>query len=280
MRAPVPPLGAGISLKPQHYGQADAARAEGLWFEVHAENYMVDGGPRLGWLERIRANHPLSLHGVGLSLAGAAPLDAEHLARLVALSARVEPALISEHLAWSVQGGGYMPDLLPFPRSQEALLQVVSNIDRMQCALGRRMAIENPSHYLRIEGHAWDEVDFLAELCRRTGCGLLLDLNNVHVSAHNLGFNAVDYLCRFPLAHVMEVHLAGHSQDSELGSALLIDSHDAPVAPAVWALYESFIARAGMRPTLIERDAEVPAFAELMAERQRAQAMATPVSLA
>jgi uncharacterized protein len=247
---------------------------------VHAENYMVDGGPRIGWLERIRSSHPVSLHGVGLSIAGASPLDAEHLARLVALAARVEPALISEHLAWSVQDGSYMPDLLPFPRSQDALLRVASNIDRMQCALGRRIAIENPSHYLRIEGHAWEESDFLAELCRRTGCGLLLDLNNVHVSAHNLGFDAMDYLSRFPLEHVMEVHLAGHGQDPELGPALLIDSHDAPVAPAVWALYASFIARAGMRPTLIERDAEVPLFAELMAERRRAQAMATPVSLA
>lgn len=280
MRAHVPHLGAGISLKPQHYGEADAARDEGLWFEVHAENYMVDGGPRIGWLERIRASHPVSLHGVGLSLAGASPLDAAHLARLVALATRIEPTLISEHLAWSVQGGSYMPDLLPFPRSQDALLRITSNVDRVQCALGRRIAIENPSHYFHIEGHAWEESDFLAELCRRTGCGLLLDLNNVHVSAHNLGFDAVNYLSRFPLEHVMEVHLAGHGQDPELGSALLIDSHDAPVAPAVWALYESFIARAGIRPTLIERDAEVPSFAELMAERRCAQAMATPVSLA
>lgn len=278
MRAQVPLLGAGVSLKPEHYGEADAARDEGLWFEVHAENYMVDGGPRIGWLERVRASHPVSLHGVGLSLAGAAPLDAEHLARFAALAARVEPALISEHLAWSVQGGGYIPDLLPFPRSQEALVQVASRIDRVQCALGRRIAIENPSHYLRIEGHAWSETDFLAELCRRTGCGLLLDLNNVHVSAHNMGFEAEDYLSRFPLAQVMEVHLAGHSHDPELGRALLIDSHDTPVAPAVWALYESFVARAGRRPTLIERDGAVPEFSELMAERARAQAMALPIS--
>jgi uncharacterized protein (UPF0276 family) len=266
--------GAGISLKPEHFGEADAARAAGLWFEVHAENYMVDGGPRIGWLERIRASHPVSLHGVGLSLAGDAPLDARHLARLAALAQRIEPMLVSEHLAWSVQGGSYLPDLLPFPRSHEALARIADNVDRLQCALGRRIAVENPSHYLRLEGYAWDETDFLAELCRRSGCGLLLDLNNIHVSAHNLGFDAVDYLSRLPLDQVMEIHLAGHSRDPMLGDALLIDSHDAPVAPAVWSLYETFIAQAGPRPTLIERDAELPSFDELMAERAQAHALA------
>jgi uncharacterized protein (UPF0276 family) len=271
--------GAGISLKPEHFGEADAARAEGLWFEVHAENYMVDGGPRIGWLERIRASHAVSLHGVGLSLAGDAPLDARHVARLAALTQRVEPVLVSEHLAWSVQGGSYLPDLLPFPRTDEALARIADNVDRLQCALGRRIAVENPSHYLRLDGHAWDEAEFLAELCRRTGCGLLLDLNNIHVSAHNLGFDALGYLSRMPLEQVMEVHLAGHSRDPVLGDALLIDSHDAPVAPAVWSLYEAFVAQAGPRPTLIERDAELPSFAELMAERERAQAMLADVTI-
>lgn len=262
--------GVGLGLKPEHFDAAEAARVDGLWFEVHAENYMVDGGPRIGWLERIRACHPVSLHGVGLSLAGDAPPDAQHLSRLAALARRVAPALVSEHLAWSVHGHAYLPDLLPFPRSNEALLRVADNIDRAQAALKMRIALENPSHYLRLEGHEWSETDFLAELCRRTGCGLLLDLNNVHVSARNLGFDASGYLARFPLAQVLQVHLAGHSHDPMLGDALLVDSHDAPVAEPVWALYRQFVARAGMRPTLIERDGNLPAFDELMAEREHA----------
>ena len=265
-------LSAGLGLKPQHYDAALGARSDGLWFEVHPENYMVAGGPRLAWLERIRASHPVSLHGVSLSLAGDAPPDAQHLQRLAALVRRIEPALVSEHLAWSRAGGACFPDLLPFPRSAEALRRIAANIAQTQDALGRRIAIENPSHYLRIEGHAWDEIDFLAELARRTGCGLLLDVNNVHVSAHNLGFDARDYLRRFPAGPVMEIHLAGHSRDPLLGDALLIDSHDAPVAPEVWALYHGLVERIGARPTLIERDAELPSFDELMAERALALA--------
>ncbi len=263
-------LSAGVGLKPQHYDAAAACRAEGLWFEVHPENYMVEGGPRLAWLEAIRALHPVSLHGVSLSLASDASPDAAHLQRLAALVQRIAPALVSEHLAWSVWAGNYFPDLLPFPRSNEALHRIAANVAQAQDTLGRRIALENPSHYLRIDGHAWDEIDFLTELTRRTGCGLLLDVNNVYVSANNLGYSAIEYLDRFPGAPVMEIHLAGHSADPTHGNALLIDSHDAPVAPEVWALYRRLIERIGARPTLIERDGNVPEFDVLLAERERA----------
>lgn len=262
-----PLLSAGLSLKPQHYDAALACPAQGMWFEVHAENYLVAGGPRLRWLDAVRAAHPVSLHGVSLSLAGDAPLDDGHLRRLAALVRRVEPALVSEHLAWSAWGGRHFPDLLPFPRTTQALQRVAAHIDQTQATLGTRIAIENPSHYLRIDGHAWDEIDFLHEVAARTGCGLLLDVNNVHVSARNLGFDACDYLDRFPAESVLEIHLAGHSTDPALGAALLVDSHDAPVAAEVWTLYRRLIARIGARPTLIERDGEVPAFDELLAER-------------
>lgn len=264
---------AGLGLKPSHFAEALAAPADGLWFEVHPENYMVAGGPRLRWLEAIRARHPLSLHGVALSLASEREPDEAHLARFAALVRRFQPALVSEHLAWSASQGAYFPDLLPFPRTDEALQPIAANIGRVQDAIGRRIAIENPSHYLALEGHAWDEVDFLAELARRSGCGLLLDVNNVFVSARNLVTSAEAYLDAFPGELVMEVHLAGHSADPVLGQALLVDSHDAPVAPEVWALYERLIARIGPRPTLIERDDKLPAFSELMAERARAQAV-------
>ena len=274
-------LSAGLGLKPQHYDAALACRVDGLWFEVHPENYMVAGGPRLAWLEAIRARHAISLHGVALSLAADAELDPAHLARLAGLARRIEPALISEHLAWSTWRGAYHPDLLPFPRTGEALARVADNVFRTQDALQRRIAIENPSHYLRIEGHAWDEIDFLAELARRTGCGLLLDVNNVYVSARNLGYSADAYLDAFPGELVMEIHLAGHTPDPNLGEALLVDTHDAPVAPEVWALYERLIARIGARPTLIERDDKLPDFATLFAERQRADAvLRTPLAKA
>ena len=265
-------LAAGVGLKPEHYEAALGARAEGLWFEVHPENYMVAGGPRIGWLEAIRSRHPVSLHGVSLSLAGEAEPDAAHLERLAELVRRIQPALISEHLAWSTWNGQYFPDLLPFQRTTAALHRIASNIARTQDALGTEIAIENPSHYLHIDGHEWDEIDFLAELSRRTDCKLLLDINNVYVSARNLGFSAADWIDRFPQAPVSEIHLAGHAADPTLGDALLIDSHDAPIAPEVWQLYRRFIERAGARPTLIERDGNVPAFDELMTEREQAAA--------
>lgn len=265
------PLSAGLGLKPEHGEAALACALPGLWFEVHAENCMVPGGPRLRWLDEVRAVHPLSLHGVALSLAGAQPLDAVHLGRLAALVRRLEPALVSEHVAWSGSGGRYFPDLLPFPRTGKALRCLASRIAHTQSVLGRRIAIENPSHYLRMD-HDWDEIDFLAELASRTGCGLLLDVNNVYVSARNLGFDATAWLDRFPAEAVMEIHLAGHRSDPALGPTLLVDTHDAPVAPPVWALYRRLLARIGPRPTLIERDGNVPPFEELLAERAMAEA--------
>ena len=263
---------AGVGLKSEHYAEALAAPADGLWFEVHPENYMVEGGPRLAWLEAIRATHPISLHGVALSLAADAEPDAAHLARLVELKRRFQPALISEHLAWSAWQGAYFPDLLPFPRTDEALARVADNVGRVQDALGQRIAIENPAHYLRIGTHAWDEIDFLTELARRSGCGLLLDVSNVFVGARNLGYSAEAYIDTVPGELVLEVHLAGHTADGNLGAALLIDSHDAPVAPGVWALYARLLARIGARPTLIERDGNLPDFTTLMAERAVAEA--------
>lgn len=269
-------LSAGVGLKPDHYPEAIAASAGGLWFEVHPENYMVEGGPRLAWLDAFAARHPLSLHGVALSLAADAPPDPAHLTRLRALADRVQPALISEHLAWSAWRGAYHPDLLPFPRTGEALRRIADNIDRTQEALGRRIAVENPSHYLIIDDHEWDETEFLAELARRTGCALLLDVNNVFVSAANLGFEPETYIDRFPGDLIAEVHLAGHAADERSGAALLIDSHDAPVAEPVWALYRRLIARVGPKPTLIERDDNLPSFATLMAERERACRIVEP----
>jgi len=266
------PLGAGLGLKAEHYAQALASNAEGLWYEVHPENYMV-GGPRLAWLQRMAERHPLSLHGVALSLAADAEPDATHLRRLRTLIDQVKPALVSEHLAWSTWRGQYHPDLLPFPRSSEALTRISDNILRTQDALGRSIALENPSHYLQVQGHDWDEIDFLDELVRRTGCTLLLDVNNVHVSAHNLGFDAAAYLDRFPAQAISEVHLAGHSHDAQ--GALLIDSHDAAIAEPVWALFRRLIARIGPRPTLIERDGNLPAYDDLLAERAIAQTTLT-----
>ena len=260
---------AGVGFKAEHLADALAAPAAGLWFEVHAENYMVAGGPRLAMLEAIRRERPLSLHGVGMSLAGAAEPDADHLAALKRLVDRFEPALVSEHLAWSRLDGRCFPDLLPVPRSNEVLRRLAANISRVQDALGREILIENPTHYLALRDHEWSETSFLAELARRTGCRLLIDINNVAVGAHNLGYDAETWLDAIPAKLVGEIHLAGHKLDGE--GTLLIDSHDAPVSDRVWHLYEDFIVRIGARPTLIERDGNVPPFAELMAERERAQ---------
>ncbi|WP_439477941.1 MNIO family bufferin maturase [Brevundimonas sp.] len=265
----------GLGLKAQHYEDALACSATGLWFEVHAENYMVSGGPRLAWLEAIRHEKPLSLHGVGLSLAGDASPDAEHLARLRALIERYEPFLVSEHLAWSLHGGVYHPDLLPFPRTRQRLARIADNISRTQDALGRSILIENPSLYLALKGHETSEAEFLADLVTATGCGLLLDVNNVHVTANNLGGDAFAYIDALPAQAIGEIHLAGHAVDERLGPALLIDTHDAPIAEAVWDLYGHTLGRIGPRPTLIERDGNLPSFETLMAERGRAVALLT-----
>ncbi len=265
------PMSAGLGLKPQHFADARDCVAPGLWFEVHPENYMVEGGPRLAWLEAIRREHPLSLHGVALSLAADADPDPRHLDRLALLVDRFAPAQVSEHLAWSTWRGAYHPDLLPVPRTAEAMARIVANIGRAQDRLRRPLAVENPSHYLRFGQHEYGEVEFLVEIARRSGCMLLLDVNNVFVSANNLGDDAARAIDAVPGELIAEIHLAGHSADPQHGRRLLIDSHDAPVAEAVWRLYERLIARIGPRPTLIERDENIPVFAELLAERQRAQ---------
>jgi len=262
---------AGLGLKSQHYDDALASDAAGLWFEVHPENYMSAGGPRLAVLEKVRERRPLSLHGVGLSLAADVDPDREHLAALRRLVDRFEPFVVSEHLAWSTHRGAHQPDLLPFPRTQAALARIAGNIGRTQDALGRRVLIENPSLYLPLTGHDLDEVEFLKALAAKTGCGLLVDVNNVFVSASNLGYAPEAYLDAIPPEAVGEIHLAGHGADAG-GSDLLIDTHGAPIAEPVWALYRRLIRRIGPRPTLIERDDDIPAFAILMAERDRAAA--------
>ncbi|MCH8614495.1 DUF692 domain-containing protein [Sphingomonas sp. SM33] len=262
---------AGLGFKPQHFSEALASPAVGLWFEVHAENYMVGGGPRLAMLEQLRRDRPISLHGVGLSLGSASEPDPDHIAALKSLADRFEPALVSEHLAWSRLDGRSFPDLLPLPRTNETLAYLSANVGRIQDALGREILIENPTHYLPLTQHRWSETSFLRELARRSGCKLLIDVNNVAVGANNIGFDAAAWLLDIPAKLVGEIHLAGHSLDAD--GALLIDSHDEPVSEAVWSLYEGFVDRIGPRPTLIERDGNVPAFAELIRERDRAQAV-------
>jgi uncharacterized protein (UPF0276 family) len=266
---------AGLSFKPVHYDQAMACPAAGLWFEVHAENYMVDGGPRLAMLEALRERFPLSIHGVGLSLAGADEPDREHLRKLKRLDDQFEPFLLSEHLAWSRHDGTSFPDLLPFPRTNEALAIITRNIDIAQEVIGRQILIENPSLYLQLDGHEWPESLFLGELVKRTGCGLLIDVNNVFVSASNLGFNPISHLDALPRGVIGEIHLAGHSHDPLLGRSLLIDSHDAPISDDVWQLYDWLLVSCGADrpPTLIERDDDIPEFEVLLAERERAAAM-------
>jgi len=234
---------------------------------------MVEGGPRLAWLDVIRRWHPLSLHGVAMSLAADHAPDATHLGRLAALVDRFEPTQVSEHLAWSAWGGVYRPDLLPVPRTRQVLDRIVSNIALVQDRLHRTIALENPSHYLAFDEHEFDELDFLIEIAHRSGCELLLDVNNVYVSANNLGFQPESVIDAVPANLVAEIHLAGHSADPSLGQKLLIDSHDAPIAPAVWSLYDRLIQRIGPRPTLIERDEHIPRFAELLAERDHAHAL-------
>ena len=260
-------LTAGVSFKPEYFEAAHACAASGMWYEIHPENYMIAGGPRLAMLDAMADQHPISVHGVGLSLAGASLPDVQHLQRLHKVITRTQAALVSEHLAWSTTPSNYLPDLLPFPRTHEALLCVARNIEFAQEFLQRRILIENPSLYVSLD-HEYDEVEFLNELVIRTGCGLLVDINNVFVSAHNLNYSAADYLRRLPVAAIGEIHLAGHAQDT--ASGLLIDSHAAEVAQPVWSLYESLLVRIGARPTLIERDDNLPEFAELLSEREHA----------
>jgi uncharacterized protein len=269
---------AGLGFKPEYFEEALARRVAGQWYEVHAENYMVDGGPRLAMLDALRDTFPVAVHGVGLSLASDAEPDRHHLVRLREVVHRAEPFIVSEHLAWSSFAGAAVPDLLPFPRTRAALDRIARNIDITQTFLRRRILIENPSLYLQLSGHELSESDFLAELVRRTGCGLLVDVNNAHVSSRNLGFDARAYLADLPAAAIGEIHLAGHIVDGPHAGALLIDTHSAPVAEEVWNLYQALLDRIGPRPTLIERDDNLPAFAQLQTERNRAHGMLVALS--
>jgi uncharacterized protein (UPF0276 family) len=268
------PARAGIGLKPEHFREVLATRPGIGFFEVHAENYMVDGGPFHHCLGRIRESHALSLHGVGLSIGGEAPLDEAHLARLASLIDRYQPAAFSEHLAWSSHGGVFYNDLLPVPYDRATLSRVCEHVDRAQERLRRRLLLENPSTYVEFEASTMDEASFLREIVRRTGCGLLLDVNNAHVSCTNHGRDALAFIHSLPLDAVGQIHLAGFTRDADaLGAPLLIDSHGTPVDEAVWALYGETIARVGPMPTLLERDNDIPAFSTLLAEAHRAESL-------
>jgi uncharacterized protein (UPF0276 family) len=263
----------GIGLKTQHVG-ALLARPTALDFvEVHAENYMVRGGPFLAHLEKVRERHALSVHGVGLSIGGSGPLDAGHLERLAALVRRFEPRWVSEHLAWSSHGGVCFNDLLPVPYDGPTLERVCDHVDQIQQRLNRRLLLENPSTYVEYDASTMDEAQFIGEVVRRTGCGLLLDVSNAYVSAVNHGRDAVACIDALPLEAVGEVHLAGFAEDRDAaGDRLLIDAHGSPIDDAVWDLYRHAIGRLGATPTLIERDHNVPSLDTLLAEAERARA--------
>jgi uncharacterized protein len=268
--APLPDR-AGTGFKPEHFEAILAERPALGFFEIHAENYMGDGGPPHRRLEALRALYPLSLHGVGLSIGSPGPLDKEHLKRLAALNRRYEPGLFSEHLAWSSHNEGFLNDLLPLPYTPETLARVCEHIDETQEAVGRKMLLENPSTYVIFAESVIEETDFLKEIVKRTGCGLLLDVNNIVVSATNHGYDADSYLARFPLEHVGEIHLAGYAEsEDDAGQRLLIDAHDSPVRAEVWALYSQAIALRGAVPTLVEWDNDVPDWPTLFGEVKRA----------
>jgi uncharacterized protein len=262
-------LEAGVSLKPQHFAEAAACARPGIWFEVHPENYWMAGGPRLAGLQQVAARHPVSFHGVGASLGGPDLPSDEHIARLLALIRRVDPVVVSEHAVWSRHAGDYFADLLPLPRTRVALATLVRGVDRYQAGIGRRILLENPSNYLPVHSEM-DEVDFLLEVARRTGCGLLLDVNNLYLSARNVGIDPHAYIRALPPGLVGEIHIAGYQRDPQFGDRLLIDSHDSAVADEVWQLLDFALAHLGHTPVLLERDADIPAFDTLLQESSRA----------
>ena len=263
------PADAGIGLRTPHLRQVQAARPPVAWFEVHSENYFAEGGPALAALDRIRSDYPLSLHGVGLSLGSTDPLDREHLAKLLRLIERTEPAVVSEHLCWSSVGGRHLNDLLPLPYTEEALAHVASRIAEVQEALGRELLVENVSSYLAFAEATIPEWEFVAAVAQRTGCKLLLDVNNIYVNSTNHGFNADTYLGAIAPDSVAEIHLAGF----DASGPCLIDTHSARVAPEVWKLYRAAIERFGPRPTLIEWDVDIPAFEVLLDEAAMARSI-------
>ena len=272
------PLNAGIGLRAKHYAELVTTKPAVGFIEAHSENYFGRGGKPRHYLELARRDYSLSLHGVGLSIGSADPLSEAHLTRLRELLARFEPALVSDHLCWSSIGGVFANDLLPLPLTDEALGHVVSRVQHVQESLGRRILLENVSSYLEYGDSAMPEWTFLAEVAARSGCGILLDVNNIFVSAHNHGFDAQQYLAAIPRDAVREIHLAGfiarHFDDGDI----LIDTHSAPVADAVWALYRQALQRFGPVPTLIEWDADLPPLAALVAEAHKADAMLRDVT--
>jgi len=261
-----PDLGRGLGLRREHYRHVIETKPDVGWFEVISENFMVAGGNPRRVLEEVRRDYPVVLHGVSLSIASSDPLDERYLADLVALARDVEPAWISDHLCWGTAHGVNAHDLLPVPYTEEALAHVARRVEAVQDRLGRRILLENPSSYLRFRHADMEEHEFLAELARRADCGILLDVNNVFVSAHNHGFDPHAYLAAMPAERVGQIHLAGHTEEG----ALLIDTHDGYVRPEVWQLYAEAIERLGARATMIEWDAQVPAFEELERELDRA----------
>ncbi|WP_370046614.1 MULTISPECIES: MNIO family bufferin maturase [Salipiger] len=266
------PAAPGVGYKPQHYAEILAAAGPVGWLEIHAENYMGDGGRPLAQLRALAERFPISVHGVGLSIGGEGRLDAEHLARLKHLVGWLNPASFSEHLAWSTHDSAFLNDLLPLPYTNATLDRVVAHVDEVQDTLGRQMLLENPSSYLAFSESTWDEPDFLREIARRTGCGLLLDVNNVFVSATNLGFTPQAYIDGFALDQVGEIHLGGHDEDEDdHGAPLLIDSHGREVADPVWALLDHTLSLAGPKPVLIEWDTDVPDWPVLCEEARRAE---------
>ena len=261
----------GVGYKPQHFAAImDNPGAVG-WLEIHAENYMGDGGRPLAQLRHLSDRFPISVHGVGLSIGGEGPLDPDHLARLRHLKTWLNPASFSEHLAWSTHDSAFLNDLLPLPYTNATLARVADHIDQVQEAVSRQMLLENPSSYLAFAESTWSETDFLAELSRRTGCGLLLDVNNVFVSAINLGYAPQGYIDAYPLDKVGEIHLGGHDEDiDDHGAQLLIDSHGREVVDPVWALLDHTLDRCGPKPVLVEWDTDVPDWPVLEAEAGRA----------
>lgn len=268
------PARAGVGLKAKHYKTILNKKPAIGFFEVHAENYMGAGGPPHRYLTEIRNRYPLSLHGVGLSIGADRRLDRDHLQRLNQLIERYQPGLFSEHLAWSTHDTAFFNDLLPVPYTAETLTRVADHIDEVQETLGRQMLLENPSTYLAFAESTYSEIDLIAEVVRRTGCGLLLDVNNVYVASINQQWNPVRYIEAYPLAHVQEIHLAGFTRETDdKGRPLLIDTHDRPVDEIVWDLFMYAIGCLGPIPTLIEWDAKLPAWTELQAEADRAEAI-------
>lgn len=260
------PARAGIGLRPPHYRQLLDELPDIGWLEVHSENYFADGGQPLHFLERLRKHYPVSLHGVGLSLGSTDALSREHLSQLARLIDRVEPALVSEHLSWSSVGGRFYNDLLPLHYTEEALAVVCRHVGQAQDFLGRQILVENVSSYLQFAESALPEWEFVGEVARRTGCGILLDVNNIFVSASNHGFEAARYLRSIPIQPVKEIHLAGHDDNGRC----LIDTHGRRVADPVWALYRQALARFNAVPTLIEWDTDIPPLSELLDEAAKA----------